>query len=383
MGSYSMIGTITLVIMVIAFLITIFLLTVKSKNRVGNTILAAYFLVFAIHISVFFYHQYISFPPVVEMLRDKLLSLSSPLLFLYLLSQVYADFKLKPIHFIHLTPLVVSILIYTPRFFAVSEEQRLLFMETFTTNIEYRFSYVISVLFTITYLVLMFRELLRYKELLREHYSDTTSFNYKWLLQLTRVVTFIFLASQVKQMYKITGDDLEMLNLLRLLLVLMLMCFLCWIVLKSMYQPEIFKAIDSKHKLAKTIVTADVSNNTPAQAQLNAQIDRLKNYMTAEEPYLDATITIQKLARQLKIPARDLSVLINHHLGQHFFEFISSYRIKKAIQIIENPANKALTFQEILYEVGYNSKSPFNKAFKKHTGQTPTAYKASLYKSIT
>jgi len=33
------------------------------------------------------------------------------------------------------------------------------------------------------------------------------------------------------------------------------------------------------------------------------------------------------------------------------------------------------TVLEILYETGFNSKSVFNTAFKKHTGMTPTQFK--------
>jgi len=102
--------------------------------------------------------------------------------------------------------------------------------------------------------------------------------------------------------------------------------------------------------------------------------------MREKEPFLDASLTIQKLAYQYGMPSRELSILINHHLNHHFFDFITTYRIKKAITVIENPSNKKLTILEILYDVGFNSKSPFNKAFKKHTGLTPTEYRANILK---
>ena len=45
---------------------------------------------------------------------------------------------------------------------------------------------------------------------------------------------------------------------------------------------------------------------------------------------------------------------------------------------LSNPKKNEVTILEILYEVGFNSKSSFNTAFKKHTGLTPTAFKKQL-----
>ena len=99
--------------------------------------------------------------------------------------------------------------------------------------------------------------------------------------------------------------------------------------------------------------------------------------MQENEPYLDSNLSIYDLAKQLDVPARELSVSINHTLNKHFFDFINEYRIKKAMDLIQNSSDEKLTILEILYEVGFNSKSSFNTAFKKHTGITPTEFKRS------
>jgi AraC-like DNA-binding protein len=81
----------------------------------------------------------------------------------------------------------------------------------------------------------------------------------------------------------------------------------------------------------------------------------------------------------MQIPAKDLSILINHKMGQHFFDFINRYRIEAATKLLENQVKPKLTVLEILYQVGFNSKSSFNTAFKNHTGLTPTQYRKSQH----
>jgi AraC-like DNA-binding protein len=54
---------------------------------------------------------------------------------------------------------------------------------------------------------------------------------------------------------------------------------------------------------------------------------------------------------------------------------VNEYRIQKAMNILKDKSKNDLTVLEILYEVGFNSKSSFNTSFKKYTNLTPTAYR--------
>jgi YesN/AraC family two-component response regulator len=155
----------------------------------------------------------------------------------------------------------------------------------------------------------------------------------------------------------------------------------CWFVLKALNNPELFKGVDSNMLLVnealnkKGIATAKEPSETPKSAEIALQIELLKKHVIENEPYLEPSLTIQELAKQVSIPVRDLSVLINHHMKQHFFDFVNEFRIQKAMQILKDASKSKHTVLEILYEVGFNSKSSFNTAFKKHTNQTPTEFR--------
>ena len=372
--NFSILEITTIFILFISLLLALFVLTVKTSNKKANVFLGVYFLVFAIHISVFFYSKYITLPSVLEMVRDHIAFFTSPLLFLYVISSIYSDFKLKLKHLLHLLPFVIQVLIFSPRFYFADISTRNFLLENLNNTIEGKLSIIFGLFIAFFYLVVMFLELRKYKQLLLENYSNKSAFNYKWLYQLLILLSIIFCFSFFKQAYKFYGTNVEILNIFRVILTLALLGFLTWIVLKSMYNPDLFRNINSEHTLAKKILIEENITNK-SEKDSREDINRLLEFMESEEPYLDATLTLQKLAEKIEIPNRDVSILINHNLNQHFFDFIIQFRIQKAQNILLNPKNNQLTIQQIMYDVGFNSKSSFYTAFKKQTGVTPSEYR--------
>ena len=62
--------------------------------------------------------------------------------------------------------------------------------------------------------------------------------------------------------------------------------------------------------------------------------------MAEEKPFLNSSLTIQDVSREIKIPVRELSLLINHQLGQHFYDFVNAYRIESAMGILKDTTKK-------------------------------------------
>jgi len=103
--------------------------------------------------------------------------------------------------------------------------------------------------------------------------------------------------------------------------------------------------------------------------------ERIKSIMEEEKPYLQSSFSLQNLAKQLKVQPHHLTQTLNENLGLSFFELAAQHRIAEAQRLLQDPATRDLTIEDIAERVGYLSKSAFNAAFKKQTGMTPTAWR--------
>ena len=101
----------------------------------------------------------------------------------------------------------------------------------------------------------------------------------------------------------------------------------------------------------------------------------LKQLMEKEKPYLNCDLTLIALAEQLGIPANYLSQVINTKEEVSFADLINGYRVNAVIDQIKAGKLDAHTLLGIAFDSGFNSKASFNRAFRKHTGFTPTDFK--------
>ena len=107
-------------------------------------------------------------------------------------------------------------------------------------------------------------------------------------------------------------------------------------------------------------------------------IGRLVKFVECEKPYRQGDLTLQQLAKKISVPPNHLSQIINEHLNQNFFDFVNRYRVKEIQSRLNSSAEKHLTILALAYEVGFNSKSAFYAAFKKHTNMTPSRFKREV-----
>ncbi len=104
-------------------------------------------------------------------------------------------------------------------------------------------------------------------------------------------------------------------------------------------------------------------------------IDTLLDYMDAEKPYLDPELTLHSLGEALSIKPHHLSEVLNEALGRNFYDFINMYRIEEVKEKMASPESSKLKLLALAFDAGFNSKTAFNRAFKKATGLPPSRYR--------
>ncbi len=102
--------------------------------------------------------------------------------------------------------------------------------------------------------------------------------------------------------------------------------------------------------------------------------EKLLALMDAEKPYLQGDLKLRDLADLLDISTHHLTEVLNQEVGKNFYEFINAYRVKEAQARLRDPAYQHYSILSIALDVGFNSKSTFNRLFKQHTRMTPSEY---------
>ena len=89
----------------------------------------------------------------------------------------------------------------------------------------------------------------------------------------------------------------------------------------------------------------------------------------------DDSMSLAAVAHVVHMSATYFSEKFNEMTGINFVEYVARTRVEKARNLLLNPNRRV---SEIAFEVGFQSLSQFNRAFKKVAGQSPRDSRAAL-----
>ncbi|GAC1043635.1 helix-turn-helix domain-containing protein [Rhizobium sp. No.120] len=114
-------------------------------------------------------------------------------------------------------------------------------------------------------------------------------------------------------------------------------------------------------------------NVRPPELVEDAQtLSAVQTLMKDRHAYRDVDLNLDRLARKLAIPARQISAAINRATGKNVSQYVNEHRIAEACLLLAE-TEKPVT--EIMFDVGFQTKSNFNREFRRVTDTTPLEWR--------
>ena len=353
---------VTICVFLCLVLALFFLLTPRGSVPVNRT-LTALLIVFGLQIIYSFMTSNYAFEYFMEWHKPIFLIrltslLSGPLLFFY----VTVFLKKKELYFdrnlFHFLPFVVSLIVVTVYFqhvehFVIWESNIDLYI-TILILVSHCFYIVLSV-------VSLRSSKIGFKDMFRNIRTAPQTnwlqillmgFIILWMVNLNSFTIYMIVQKPGWCAYTVS------------IFALILFLFLTLLMFLIMIKPDVYYVV-TKYR-----------NNKVQEKDRDSYLRKLNPYMAEQKPYLNPDISLESLAAELEMNPRVLSQIINESMGKSFKQYILDYRIRESMKILAGDKEKKLTILEVLYQVGFNSKSAFNYQFKLYTSLTPQEYRS-------
>lgn len=297
------------------------------------------------------------------------------LLYFYTKSLIFRDFVLKRRDFLHLLPLMLFAVFMYLSFYSKPLAERIFLIEEeiFVYGAGYISVDFVCKSLRVAYCVLCLLLIFKYKDILKATHSNIEKVNITWLKLLVIGFVAVTVMEWALSVSKLVGvinthnlDVFERIGLTGYYSVFFLVNTL---IFSSMRYFSNFQPVRQR-ELPKKPANEQLLNPEFAKA-IDAR-------MRHEKSFLEPDLTLDMLADNMGLPSKELSMVINRHFGNNFYEFINHYRIEEAQRMLASPDYKHKTITEIYLDAGFNSKSVFNTFFKKLVGMTPSQYRQQI-----
>lgn len=362
-------------IAVIGLYFTIIINFKKDSDWMSNLLIGGFVVVHSLFILDFaLYNSNLSYIyPHTFLISTSVALLYGPLLYFYF-KRITQQYKFRALDVLHLVPLVVMLFVIIP-FYTLSSEEKLKFMfdlsETYSRKELFIFGFLFKLSSYIIYGYFIGRIYFKNK-------NQIALKNEPIFSQWTRNVFYIHIMFVISYIiYGLTTGiiftyDSEIINHSQVLVMSLMVLYIAQM---AYLNPIVFNIKSIKlnnigiSKYMNSGLTESLSE------ELKSELIRL---FSIEKVYQDNNLSLDTLSQKLNTTRHNTSQIINEQFNMNFFELVNKFRIEEALNLLQEDTYGDLNIIDIAYEVGYNNKVTFNKAFKKETSLTPTQFIDSL-----
>ena len=352
-------------------LIGIFLFIVLNLRKKGdfttNLLISTFVLfhsLFVLHATIFM-SRYSYQTPHALYLTTTFSFLYGPLLYFYY-RRIYERYKFKVKDLLHLVPSVALIIYLMPIYLLPTDEKLFLMFNRDDTSFVQLATIIITKLISLSvygYLVFKVYKKVKKKKL------DIQIVNWQrnlMMLNFAYVLGYLLFAVGRLKIFSSTISIYSQIFLMSF--IILYVGYIAYV------HPRVFskKFLFGERTLAKYQKSGLTSSFS---IELKEQLLLL---FIEEKIYKQSNISLGILAQRLGTTRHNVSQVINEHFELNFFHLVNKYRIEEAKEILKNDYERNLNIIDVAYDVGFNNKVTFNKAFKAETNMTPTVYLQTL-----
>jgi len=349
----------------------------KRPKQRQNVFLKGLLLLLLIHLSgeLFIYSGAYVYAPALAGAQFPFRVLLGPALYFYAHATMSPDKAIsKQVWALALSGPILVLLAMIPFIFMISPAEKLALANSSTRDPELwqiavltcLFTTLIFISFTVLFLVMAFKLHNSHRQQLLERFSDIEQRALEWFSPVLLIWGAVWLMYAIEFSLGALGWFwFGSGKLLPILEVFALAIFIQQALSQKVLN-ESEKALPRASQPRTALLSAE-------KMQLIAS--KLERAMIEDKLFLQDNLSLNKLSESISETENHISETLSQFLQTKFFQFVNGFRIEEAKKALHD-SDKLIT--SIAFDVGFNSKSTFNTAFKKIVGHSPSAYRKLL-----
>jgi len=338
-----------------------------NKNKIEKYFLIAFLIDITLGVAsvLLLWQPILHINPIIDsylipyLLFSSLL-LKGPLLYGYVSAATTPDFRLEPMHLIHLAPFFIYFVILARIVFDQANLGSHLHDDKLTWTLSLYDWHSVKII-PLAYALISLHKMQQHRKQCRENSSASqgnvwlsilvwgTVFNWGWSL-LTHLLGF-YLGASIADRFGILDNYINS------------------ALISALF---VYSLVNINKQLSKNLDSPPQLQEANSERQI---VEKIIHCMEVEKLFLNPRLNIERLSEHMNVPYREVSALINKHFHVNFNEYVNLYRINEAKRLLSDAQFSNVPINEIYAQAGFNSKSAFHRFFSRLVGVSPTEFR--------